>query len=125
MEERNRHMNHRRKACFCSPRNQIRAKGFKELSYSVHKMSLTNNSSSFHFQALPCFSYMAVNSTYSAAQLSWYSEHERFGGLMKRNYNKVTVIQNELYLDNTLADLHVGEVMKLQRLWHRDHYSER
>lgn len=68
---------------------------------------------------------MAVNSTYSAAQLSWYSEHERFGGLMKRNYNKVTVIQNELYLDNTLADLHVGEVMKLQRLWHRDHYSER
>lgn len=34
---------------------------------------------------------------------------------MKRNYNKVTITHNELYLDNTLADLYVGEVIKLSR----------
>lgn len=37
---------------------------------------------------------------------------------MKRNDNKVIVTHNELYQDNTLADLHVGEVphsMKLSK----------
>lgn len=58
----------------------------------------------------------------SAVLVQWAWE---IWGLTKRNQNKVTVMHNELYLDNTLADLHVGEVMKLQRLWHRDHYSER
>lgn len=37
---------------------------------------------------------------------------------MKRSNNKVTVTHNEPYLNNTLADLHVGKVphnMKLSR----------